>query len=182
MCRSFSLLGSQSARCATESRPVSDCRLPALPGLQAESRCAAVLSDPPRRQPCRRCVQNLRPTFAPWSGDGRPTPQSVHRVDCDWITAVTASGWEISVRCEPPSYVGHRGSGRGCHRAFRSRGDDLVAAADEVPRRNGLPGGVASPVLSKAAVEAVRCVAHSRVAVSAGRSLPKLWRKMSFFR
>src|SRR5258705_5239160 len=36
--------------------------------------------------------------------------------------------------------------------------------------------------VSNAAVEAVRWAAHNRFAVSAGRSLPKLWTKMSSFR
>ena len=39
----------------------------------------------------------------PWRGGGRPSRGHCTESIAFWITAVTASGWEISVRCEPPS-------------------------------------------------------------------------------
>ena len=47
---------------------------------------------------CRTCGQPLG--LGP--ATGVPRHNQCTELIADWITAVTASGWEISVRCDPP--------------------------------------------------------------------------------
>src|SRR4051794_5920827 len=97
------------------------------------------------------------------------------------MTAVTASGCEISVRGGPPSKMVTFELAR-CAMAFSDVGvmiwsPLLMKYHDGIVFHAAYLDGV-----SKAAVDAARCVAHSRVAWSAGRSLPKCSRKTSFLR
>src|SRR6185312_6127732 len=98
-----------------------------------------------------------------------------------WMTTVTASGCEIRVRCEPPSKMVTCEWARAAM-AFSDVGvmiwsPLLMKYHDGIVLHAAYFDGV-----SKALVDALRWVAHSCVASSVGRSLPKFFRKMSFLR
>src|ERR1700744_4117195 len=97
------------------------------------------------------------------------------------MVAVTALGWEISVRWDPPSNMVIVEWAR---RAIMSSeagvmiwSPVLMKYQDGIVFQAAVLDGV-----SKAAVEAPRWEAHRASACATGRSLAKLWTKMFSFR
>src|SRR5215475_12896904 len=97
------------------------------------------------------------------------------------ITCVTASGCETSVRCEPPL---NRVT---CECARLAMLDSESGVMTWSPLLMKYQDGMSFHAAfldgaNNAPATAARWLAQARVARSGGRSLPKCWRKMSFFR
>src|ERR1700757_958557 len=97
------------------------------------------------------------------------------------MTAVTALGWEIRVRCDPPWNMVM------CECARRAIASSDWAVMIRSPVLMKYHDGIvfhaaAFDAVLKASVDAPRWDAHSRSASAVGRSLAKLWMKMFSFR
>src|SRR6266436_1708155 len=97
------------------------------------------------------------------------------------MTAVTASGCEIRVRCDPPWKTVMCECARWA--IASSEAAVMIWSLVLTKYQDGIVfQAAASDGVSKAAVDAPRWDAHSRSASPLGRSLPKLWMKMFSFR